>query len=305
MIDPVFLVNPSSGRGRGYVTGKLLRQVFDKYDFPFQVIDSKSEEDFLQLVRANLSAPALIAVGGDSTFWLMINEAMRLNYTGKYGFLGSGTSNDIALVLNTMTIDKLLEALVYQTYEPMDLIHLRTENYETFIPGQMNLGLGAHVNNFVANYYRSSGHLKQYCPPFWVGLRGIFRSMKDPALPVRLQISTATKTWEGEYGIALFSNIPLWSGGKRFLPEAQLSDGKIHAALIPHRNIAYILRLALSAGSNWYQKKAGIQFLSEPEIEVRTSNPEDFQIDGEVPATAQVFSLKAVPSAIKVLRRSV
>ncbi|RME91354.1 MAG: hypothetical protein D6767_05360 [Candidatus Hydrogenedentota bacterium] len=299
----VFLVNPSSGRGKGKKIIPSLIRFIEKQKLPYElkVLPSQSLEHLLQLTRENQNADILIAVGGDSTFYFVLNEALKHGFAGKFGFLGAGTSNDIARVTNTLTPSQMIQALLYDSFIPYDLIELSFSGNSVFVAGQWNVGLGAKVNQLASRYYAKEKfwHLPE---TLW-GISAIYKASQENPLQGRL-FQGQNVIWEGESSICLCSNIPYWAGGKQFNPVGNPNDGLAEFIIMPKLSFLAAIYRMLKAGSNWYFQKSKTRFFSVDSFTLQLNQETIIQADGEIIGKAKNIQGKIHRCKIQLLALS-
>ena len=106
----------------------------------------------------------------------------------------------------------------------------------------------------------------------------------------RIEVSADGKKIAGE--LALFGNGRLYGGPFDIFPDADLSDGLLHACTFPRVNVPSLLRLAPGFIARQKLSEHRVQRLRAAKFELTSETPAAFELDGEwighLPATFSV-----------------
>jgi len=142
------LFNPSAGKGKALNKKSHLEELLQKYDIPYDLFITQSEEDLIRLAgEKSKEYKVLVGAGGDSTFNIMIDEIFKRSVDVTFGMIGLGSSNDIAKEFGIDSLDKACLALKKKRTKRIDLgcIEEDTVLLRLYI-GQANVGLGVFVS---------------------------------------------------------------------------------------------------------------------------------------------------------------
>ncbi|MBU4495248.1 MAG: hypothetical protein KJ874_08100 [Acidobacteria bacterium] len=325
------LFNPSAGGGRAQKRIATLRDHLERLGIPFDIFVTESREDLAEKTR-RLAAeyPRLVGAGGDSTFFIMVNALMGIEQRPELGLIGLGSSNDIPLHFGIETIEKACLALKEGRAKSIDLGCLSRGDKITYFLGQANIGLGVAVN-------RSVERLKHRIP--WLahfqsmaGLMGVIGAYrrKEAAVSLRITSKLATErkssyplnvmpdennksdsahhqTWDGNWTVALFSNIRNWATGKLMCPDAEADDGKLDACLIESCGLGRLIRINRLASRGALRNVPLVHAAQAESFGLSSDTPFAAQLDGEILGGAQAPEMMpqavvyVIPSAVKLV----
>jgi len=279
------IFNPGSAMNRSARQRENILALLEKYSLPHHFWESRSEEHLLLLSReaAGRGNP-VIAVGGDSTIFLVINEIIRhsmVTGTGlpAFGMLGTGSSNDIMKAHGVDSLEKSIEAVAGNKIRMVDLCRISIPGGpEFFFIGQANLGLGALVNEYVEEKKSRGYFIARYQGT--IGLPAILRSFYHKDMPLSVRLSPGHPETEKQYISLLFTKIPYWISGKNFAPDAKPDDGKIHAVFIRKTGLFSLLRIILESAGGGHISRPEVESAAEEEYIVRSPRPFSIQVDG-------------------------
>lgn len=169
----------------------------------------------------------------------------------------------------------------------------------------MNIGLGAAVNRYVAFVTRRWPLLKNQ--QNLAGLIGIWQAYKNKkdALPLSVQIKN--HYYNGDFTVALFTNIRYWATGRKIAPPASADDGFFDLCLIRACPLTSLLYLALLAKKGKHIKHKRVILNQSDYFRINSEKKFILQADGEIvkldekPLEIDHFELKVIPRALKIL----
>ncbi len=286
MIKPFDIIfNPGSAMNRSAGQRENILALLEKYSLPHNFWESRSEEHLLLLAReaAGRGNP-VIAAGGDSTIFLVLNEIIRhsmVTGTGLpvFGMLGTGSSNDIMKAHGVDTLERAIEAVARGRVRMVDIGRISIPGHpEFFFIGQANLGLGALVNEYVEEKKSRGNFIARYQGA--IGLPAIIHSFFHKEMPLSVRLSPVHPETEKQYISLLFTKIPYWISGKRFAPDAKMGDGKIHGVFIRRTGFFSLLGIILESANGGHISRPEVETVAEEEFIVRSSRPFSIQVDG-------------------------
>lgn len=309
------LFNPSAGGGRAQKRIATLRDHLERLGIPFDIFVTESREDLAEKTR-RLAAeyPRLVGAGGDSTFFIMVNALMGIEHRPELGLIGLGSSNDIPLHFGIETIEKACLALKEGRAKSIDLGCLSRGDKITYFLGQANIGLGVSVNRYVEKL-----SIRAPVPGKMQGLAGLLGILwaygkKESAVPLRIRAASGTgeeKTgqieWNGNWTVALFSNIRNWATGKLMCPDAEADDGKLDACLIESCGLGRLIRINRLASRGALRNVPLVHAAQAESFGLSSDTPFAAQLDGEILGGAQAPEMMTqavvyvIPSAVKLV----
>ena len=305
MSRTLLVVNPASRAGateRSFgALERRLREALGSYDVAF----TKGARDAVRIAREAATAgyARLLVGGGDGTASEIAtgllgagrNEAVTL------GFLPLGTGGDLLRTLGVpRSLSGALEILRAGKTRVIDAGRLDyTDDFgqpaQTFFANETSAGLAGLVAQLVTHATKSLGATGS----FLLGtLRGLARY--EP-LPARVLVDGAL-AHEGPLVLATASGGRYFGGGMQVAPNASLSDGLLHAVIIPGLSKPELLARLPSLYSGAHLRAPGVRELCGRVVEVEPLGPRPprFECDGEALGTAPLRA-EIVPRALRVI----
>jgi diacylglycerol kinase family enzyme len=117
-----------------------------------------------------------------------------------------------------------------------------------------------------------------------------------------LQIQTDETTLEGQFILAVFTNIRLYAGGVATLsPQSRMDDGLMELWLFGGDNLYHILRHAGNLISGRHLKSQQVQCYSVRQTTLQSAAPLYLQLDGDPFEGEQRVELKVMQHGLKLL----
>jgi diacylglycerol kinase (ATP) len=301
------LLNPSADKGNALKKKGGLERLLHKWQVPFDLIVTSSEENLKALTRECAGRyRSLAGAGGDSTFQIMVNEIVRSGAQVNLGLIALGSSNDVAREFELLLPERACQALKRGRTKPIDLGSVEHDGTVlSYFIGQANIGLGTQVNRYVREIAEIHPRLAGF--QTLVGAAGIIRSYRHREIPVPLTIRADGQTRDGLYVAANFSNIRYWATGRMICPSARPDDGRLDACLIGECSFPRLARLASLARRGGHAGAPEVQFLGASEFEISSSREFELQADGEIiggarsPVSFKNLIIRAVPQALRLI----
>jgi diacylglycerol kinase (ATP) len=299
--------NPSAGRGLALRKKDQLKELLKKYDIPYDLFVTQSEEDLIRLTgEKSKEYKVLVGAGGDSTFNIMINEICKKSADVSFGMIGLGSSNDIVKEFGIDSLEKACLALQKKRTKRVDLGSIEEDNFllRLFL-GQANVGLGVFVSKHVEGM--SSNGSKWTKLQTIAGILGIRNAYKSQEVSLPLTIKTDKGEIYGEFILASFNNIRYWATGRLLCPEAQPDDGKLDGCFIDNCSFSRFAQIALMAKRGKHIKAKEVEILQSSEFTVSAGETFEIQTDGEIVhrqnSSTQFKSIqfKILPKALSII----
>ena len=301
------LFNPSAGKGIALKKKDRLEGLLYKYDIPYDLFVTQSEEDLIKLTGEKCKEyEIIVGAGGDSTFNIMINEIFCRNADVTFGMIGLGSSNDIVKEFGIDSLDKACLALKRRRTKRVDLGSIEEDNFLLRLYlGQANVGLGVFVSKYVDRLVLMGSR--------WVkhqgvaGFSGIYESFRSRKVPLTLKLGTGSAEIHGRFILAAFNNIRYWASGRLLCPQAQADDGKLDGCFIDDCSFLRFLRIALMAKKGKHIKAKGLEILQSSDFEVSAEEAFEIQTDGEIVRRAdsstdfKAVQFKVFPKALSII----
>lgn len=301
------LFNPGARQGRAAGDLPRLEAALSRYEVPYDLFVTEDEAHLLRLA-AELPAryPRLAAAGGDTTFFLIVNEWLRLGISAPLALLPTGSCNDVPRQAGIVGLEDGARRLRDGTVRAWDAGRVESEGVclGHFL-GQVQAGLGVGLNHYVEARKKGGGFLGRH--QTIAGGLGLWRGFKSPELPMRLTVRDAASERSGEYLLALAGNTGYTAAGYLALPAAKPDDGALDLVLIKRCSFPRFVRLFLRARNGRHAGRPEVEILSAPEFEVESRDPVELQADGQTlaaPDGRRAFrrvKIKALPAALRII----
>lgn len=301
-----FILNPAAGSGRSLAQIDYLRQKIRLFDLPAEIVISQSEDHLKELTREFAQkSQIIVGIGGDSTFHFMANEILMSGGKSALGLIGLGSSNDIPRNFDLADINRSLTVIKSSQIKAIDVAAiLHDGQIIRYVLGQVNIGLGAAVNQYVASIIRRQPWLRNH--QNLAGLVGIWLAYKNKenALPVSIKIKS--QSYNGNFTIALLTNIRYWATGRKIAPLASPDDGLFDLCLIRTCPLSSLLYLALLAKKGKHIKHKNVILNQSDYFLINSEKKFVLQADGEIvklgtlPFEIDHFELKVIPGALRI-----
>ncbi len=306
--DKIFILfNPSAGKGAAQNKKARLESLLGKWDVPYDLIVTQSEDDLRALTRDCAGRGRVLAgAGGDSTFQIMIDELARTDAQVIFGLIPLGSSNDISREFELESLEKACRALKHGRTRTIDLgaVRHRGQILKFFI-GQVNIGLGVQVNRYVEEFSRKWPRFASF--QSLAGTLGIVDSYRKKGVPLSLSVQTEDKEEHGRFVLASFNNIRFWASGRILVPSARPDDGRLDGCLIEDCSFRRLARLAFLARRGEHVGAPEVAFLSAPTFSISSEGGFGIQVDGEIiggyrtPAMFQDIQVQTIPKGLRLI----
>ena len=308
----VFVIfNPASARGHGARRIDRFLTLLGKHlpDFRHEKTSSAGEEGVLAEQAMAEGFNLIVAVGGDGTW---SNVADRIVASPKedvaLGLLASGTGNDFGrnFSVSIANPEHAVQALAKGVARRVDVgrvvssgAPLRGEAGSSGTSGGRHflnlIGFGFDVavieDTAGARFLRGELLYKM------TALKNLFSYSGVP-----LVLGGHEPTVDGEQLMLTISNAPFFGGGFLIAPEAQLSDGLLHACAIGNTPPFTRLSLFNAAPKGRHVHSSHVQMRKGTRFSARFSTPPKYEVDGELwQADGNEVIVEAVPGALQLV----
>jgi len=307
MENLAILFNPSAGRGKALKKKEALEHFLQRHEIDYDLFITQSEEDLREQAKEiSEKYRIIVGAGGDSTFNIIINELIKKEADVEFGMIGLGSSNDITKEFEIDSLEKACAALKRRKTKRIDLGCIISDNKKVrYFLGQANIGLGVLVNKYVEDlaYKKSKASKIQTVS----GALGIMDSYKSKKIPLPLTIESEEGSIEGDFILAVFSNIKYWATGRKANPSAQPDDGKLDCCLIKDSSLRRFVHLLLLSSRGKHTKKEEVDTLQSQYFEVSSEKVIEIQTDGEIiggfktPTQFKKIRFEVIPQALNII----
>lgn len=274
----IIFYNPKSGR----FSNKKLRKICSVFDAHFQACTQISDIHEL----GNIRDSHIVAVGGDGTFHVAINNANLQSNT--FSLLAAGSGNDFVSSFKKSNIHNLIEKIKANQIFHCDLINANGI-YAHTITG---IGFEALVSK-KANESRNLIPALKFILP-------VFKYMFT-FKPIQVEIVSVEFQYSGKVFMASMGNGKRAGGGFKLFPKAQLNDGKLDLLLIFEPNFWQKLLYVGLVNFGLHLHLNIIEYRQLSAVNISFLNTEYLNADGDV-YEANNLTVKVEKELLKVIQ---
>jgi len=297
IVPAAVFVNPAAGRGGAGRKVAEMRNAFARLKYVAIIVQTDSADEFREQVRRALreGCATLIAMGGDGTLQLLVNEVLGQDV--QVGVIPAGCGNDFAAALGiTKNVEKAVEIIVGGKTRMVDLVRVRNSSgLNVVYLGGGGMGIDAEALRYANGRFAKWPGRLRYLASAITALRK-FRGVQVQAAFPESDLPQVAKL----VLLAAVLNAPTLGGGLRLAPDARLDDGMLEVVMIEMLRKTEVLALIprllitgeLRSGRTVRMRSAKIKFTAEKET--------SFQGDGELLGKTPV-EIEVVHKALRVL----
>ena len=297
IVPAAVFVNPAAGRGGAGRKVAEMGSAFARLTYAARIVETDSADEFRNQVRRALGegCATLIAMGGDGTLQLLVNEVLGQDV--QVGVIPAGCGNDFAAALGiTKNVEKAVEIIVGGKTRMVDLVRVRNSSgLHVVCLGGGGMGIDAEALRYANGRFAKWPGRLRYLASAIAALRGFRGVQVEAAFPESDRPHVAKLVL-----MAAVLNAPTLGGGLRLAPDARLDDGMLEVVMIEMLRKTEVLALIprllitgeLRSGRAVRMRSAKIKLTAEKET--------SFQGDGELLGKTPV-EIEVVHKALRVL----
>jgi diacylglycerol kinase (ATP) len=297
----LIVLNPHAASGRA---GKLWSQIepllWKELGELVVAVTQRPEDVAVHLDKARAAGLTdVIAIGGDGTNHVLINEILRLNRENPggpkmtFGSLPIGTGHDWARTLG-MPIDPIEAVKWIKSAHPvpLDVGQLSTESGTQNFLNVGSVGIGGVVAQRV-------NQVKKRRP--WTFLRATLQTLMTYR-PPRMSIRLDGESWyEGPAYIVAVANGQTFGRGMRIAPNAVYNDGLFDVVLIEAMPRMQAVSVLNTVYTGEHLKRHDVHSGRARKVEIDSSDgPVGMELDGET-SDGQRMRFEVLAGALNVL----
>jgi diacylglycerol kinase (ATP) len=238
------------------------------------------------------SVDLVLAAGGDGTVRVV---AAGLAGSGiPLGIIPSGTANLLARNLQLPMDEKAaLEIALSGRTSQIDMVELSVDEHEPQLFAVMaGTGLDAMIMDEVDPRLKAT-----------IGSAAYFVAAGKAAgrLPVRLDVTVDDQpAYRGEAMLCVIGNVGELTGGITLIPQARADDGMLHVYLASPRRPSHWAKVLMRLVTRRARDGDRVDMWHGQSVEIRLTDADSYQLDGDVVGKGSVFRAKVVPGALAV-----
>ena len=274
------LFNPGARQGRAGGARARLESALARCGVPYDLFVSEDEG---HLVRLAAELPSrygrLAAAGGDTTFFLVVNEWIRRGISIPLALLPTGSCNDVPRQVGVVDVEEGARRLRDGSVRAWDAGRVESDGCVLgHFLGQVQAGIGVRLNHDVEARKARRSFLGRH--QTLAGAVGLIKSYGSSDLPLRLTVRTSTAERAGDYLLALVGNVGYTAAGFRAIPAARPDDGALDLLLIKRCSFPRFVGLFARARKGRHIGRRGVEVLTAPSFAVESPAPFELQADG-------------------------
>lgn len=287
MKNYMFIVNPTSSRGRGQKIGTWLLEECTKlkldYDLQFT---TKPKEATEMASRAYKDFEYIVAVGGDGTLQEVINGLVDAET--KVGIIPVGTGNDFVRAAGIpFQADQALKTLLDGHVNLIDI----GKAGDRFFHNGIGIGFDAWVVNESLKIKYLRGNI--------VYLLAIFKTLLSYKSP-EIEILYNNNLINEKLFLISVGNGTSMGGGIKLTPFAKIDDGVLDLTIIQDVNKFKILQNLVKAYSGKHVYMPQVKVDTCKSVQIKSENGMAVQADGElISCNLKELKIDIIPKAIK------
>jgi len=284
-----FIVNPTSGRGKGKAFGSQLQQKLNglKLDYQLEYTTKPMHAQDLA-AKASDKFEVIVVVGGDGTLQEALNGMVGSD--AALGILPVGSGNDFVRAVPIPTdLDKSLKILLKDQRKKIDLATVNGRIYHNGV----GVGFDAwavHIANQVT-WLRGNA----------IYLYSVLHTLAS-FKPQEVEISFNDQIIVNDYFLMTIANGVSLGGGFYLTPDAKLDDGLLDLCLIQNMPKVSIIINLLKVYSGKHKDDPRVDIVHTKEIQIRSEKGFAVHADGELMSlNMQELNIKILPKIVDLV----
>jgi YegS/Rv2252/BmrU family lipid kinase len=300
--------NPTSGSGLGPQHMKKVTGVLDSVGVPYAAEQTVARGHAAALARlaVNAGCSAVVVVGGDGTFFEVINGLMDPALPGvpmvggvTVGLVQAGRGSDFGRSAGIPTdVESACSRLLSGRTQMVDLGHVRFHSFKgeeraRYFANAAGLGFDAEVTVRANAAPRVLGGTIPYLSSLFMTL-GTYRNKR-----VTMQADGRT-LWKGKANSTVIANGQYFGGGMKIAPGAAISDGEFEVVILGDLGKVDLVRNVPRVYDGSHVTHPKVHVMQATCLEISSPDRLLLQADGEVLGTAPArFTI--VPKALRLI----
>jgi diacylglycerol kinase (ATP) len=306
-----FVVNPSSGNGRGKHVWRQLEEVLQSRAVPYKARYTSGQGDAAQFAfewsMDPIDVTVIVAVGGDGTVHEVANgiyrahtnaQAIPPSQTKPLGYIPAGSGNDFARG-HQIPLQPLLALELILSESPtirrIDLIRMN----DRIAVNSIGVGFDGRVARLTneASYKKLFNQFKLGRLAYVLTLVRVLLFYQTASLTLTIDgnRSSINKVW-----FIATANIPFYGGGMKICPKADPESGQAELCVVSNAHRAEFLRVFPRVYKGTHIDHPAIAFHQGTIIEIDAKQPLDIHMDGEMAGTSPAI-LEVLPAILSII----
>lgn len=306
-----FIVNPASGNGRGQQVWNQLEEVLQhrevRYNVQYTSRLGEAEQFAFDWSIHSVEITVIVAVGGDGTVHEVANgiyRASSISHTSSsyktkpLGYVPAGSGNDFARghqipMQPLLALDVIL--LKFPHVRRIDLLKINNR----IAVNSVGVGIDGRVARLTneASYKKLFNQLKLGRLSYVLTLIRVLLSYKTCSATIAIdgKISPISKLW-----FITAANIPFYGGGMKICPQANPESGHAELCIVSNVHRLEFIRVFPKVYKGTHIGHQAITFHQGTMFEIRTDQPQDIHMDGEMAGTSPA-TIEVLPAILSII----
>lgn len=301
----LYIVNPTSGKGRGKKTISQIHSFCKSHNVNYKLEETKYNLHAREITQKNLAHyDAVIAVGGDGTVNEVVNGLFPHQNT-IFGVLPVGSGNDFVKNISLHnTIKENMSLIHSNSHNSISNVDLGIVDYTEkdsveqkshVFANNLGIGFDAYVGHLNQNNKTLSG-LSSY-------ILAVIKALFNYKM-INLELNLPQDRISGEKLLVAIGNGISSGGGFYLNPNAKIDDGLLDITVVDkvtRRRLMTALPMALI---NKLEKIREAKMYISKEFEIKLNSPYFVHCDGEIiTQTLEEAKISIKPKAIRVITK--
>ncbi len=289
MVNYCFIVNPASGRGKGEILGRKLKERLAQTSLDYQIRTTSAPGEAIEMAKTAASSfEVVVAVGGDGTLNEVVNGIMGSNSV--LGLIPVGSGNDFARAAEIpFQFEPALQILLRGRKRKIDV----GKANDRYFHNGLGVGFDAHAVYTSMNVKRLRGNA--------IYLYSVLRTLTYYR-PVPLTIRLNDQVKQSDYFMLTVGNGVSLGGGFFLTPDAQIDDGLFDVCLIHNMPTLSILRNLIKVYSGKHKEDPRVEMLRTDRLVIEAAEPFAVHLDGELLSlNLKQLTVELIPRGLEII----
>lgn len=289
----LFLLNPRAGVQTGKPLTEIIQQKCAAFKFEFEIHNSNADGDYAWL-RKKITEEHftdIVIAGGDGTISTIASALLDLNIN--IGIIPRGSGNGLALAAGiSKNPSKALDVIFNGNASLVDAFTINNQ-FSCMLSG---IGFDAQV---------AHDFDKQQKRGFWKYTQLTVKNLAG-VKTYPFKISSTTNNLETQAYFVSVANSNQFGNHFTIAPKASLHDGLLDVVVVEKANFILLLlrviwHIRFGTFTQNFKKRFGITYFQTDTLQIENSMKAPFHIDGDGKKTAELFDVKVIPNAYRLL----
>jgi len=285
------IINPTSGKGLNQGLAERINKVLENYNYDTQILITEYRGHAEEIVK-NIESDLLISVGGDGTFYEVMNGNLKRKNPIVLSHIPVGTTNDVGHMygLNKNIISNL-RLILDGDIKEVDICNINNRDF-VYV---------ASFGKFMEIPYETPQELKHrlgYLAYLITGAKEVFK--KAPQYNVTYEIDGVK--YNGNYTFIIISNANRIAGVNNVYNEIKLDDNKFEVMFCSIKKLTDMAKAFYTLKTSDISRISGIEVYKTDNLKLRFNDQiKPWCLDGEKFECEDLEYVVSIKHKIKML----